>query len=236
MGPPPTRPRLPDAATTRLPRCAVREAQLRQRLTQLAELERGQVQATERQRLMRDLHDGLGSRMFTALARIERGETDARGIAHALRDCIADMRLIFEVIPLDGHTLGAAWIDFRHRWELELRHAKLQGEWRFEVPEEVQLSSLLTLQLLRIAQEALTNVLRHAEASTVSVQLLASGSALHFKLIDDGRGFAPQAKAAGRGLANMRARAQKLGATLDIESDAAGTQVILRMPLHAQGA
>ncbi len=79
------------------------------------------------------------------------------------------------------------------------------------------------LDLVRIVQEALTNVLKHAGASTVEVAFEAwPGGGWRLRVCDNGRGFDPEAAARGRGLGNMRRRAERLGARLHTGPGAGG--------------
>jgi signal transduction histidine kinase len=87
------------------------------------------------------------------------------------------------------------------------------------------------LQLLRIAQEALTNVLKHAHATRVRVALRHRGPGLELEVEDDGRTPVPTTvRVGGRGLANMQARARQLGGALSVERVQQGTRVLLRVP------
>lgn len=112
---------------------------------------------------MRELHDGLGSRPFTSLSRVERGDMDAPQIAEALRDCIADMRLAIDALMPEDHDLRTALGNFLFRWQAVLEDAGVRPAWTIDAPDGAQgLRPQDVLQLLRIAQEALTNVLKHA--------------------------------------------------------------------------
>lgn len=187
----------------------------------------------ERRRIMRDLHDGLGSQLFVTLSRVERQELAPAQVGDALRACIADMRLVLEAMGPDSNDFLEAWGNFRFRWDEQLRNAGLAAEWRMQVPDDaLEVPAPATLQLLRIAQEALTNVLKHAGASRVTVRLAYEGDRLLLAIEDDGRGLAASAGSAGRGLANMQARATRLAAELALEPLERGTRVRLELPLR----
>ena len=87
-------------------------------------------------------------------------------------------------------------------------------------------------QILRIAQEAVNNALAHSRARHVRVSLESEDQAVVLRVEDDGAGFDPREKRSGRfGLDSQRERAQKLGATFDIDSTTDhGTRVTLRVP------
>jgi two-component system sensor histidine kinase UhpB len=95
------------------------------------------------------------------------------------------------------------------------------------------MSAQTELVIFRVAQEALTNVSRHAAASTVDVCLLNEGSTVTLVVVDDGQGFEPTVN--GEGIRGMRERALAVGGELRIRPAAAGgTEVWLRVPLVAR--
>ncbi|GAA4430040.1 AAA family ATPase [Acidovorax lacteus] len=199
---------------------------------QMRRLERQHAADEERQRIMRDLHDGLGSQLFVMLSRVEREDIERGEISDALRACIADMRLVLEAMGSDGHDFLAAWGSFRFRWDAQLRAAGLQVRWRDEIPHDtLELAPTTGLQVLRVVQEALTNVLKHAHAQNVDVHIAALRGALRVTVRDDGCGIREQAGPASRGLANMRARASRVGGELRLEPLVPGTCVVLELPV-----
>lgn len=221
-------------------RVADRERALAANYARLAALEREHAAAEERQLIMRDLHDGLGSQLFTSLSRVERGDMDEDQIAVTLRACIADMRLALDALASGEHDLGAALGNFRFRWEAQLLAAGVRSGWDIDLPEDgTTLSPHAALQLLRVAQEALTNVLKHAHATRVEVKLRRAGEMLEMEIEDNGRGLGadPGRQGGGHGLHNMRSRAQRLGGTLELRPAAAGgCCVVLRLPMTVPAA
>lgn len=86
--------------------------------------------------------------------------------------------------------------------------------------------------VLLIFKEALTNIVRHAGATTVEVEARLAGRALRLRVADDGSGFDPRASHAGNGLRNFRDRAREIGARLDVSSSpGAGTAISVTVPL-----
>jgi two-component system sensor histidine kinase UhpB len=84
-----------------------------------------------------------------------------------------------------------------------------------------------------VAQEALTNVARHAQATTVEVSLRRDDGAAVLRVRDDGRGLPESADASSNGIRGMRERAMLIGAALTLRTaDAGGTEVVLRVPLR----
>ena len=94
-----------------------------------------------------------------------------------------------------------------------------------------------TLQLIQLTREAMSNVARHAEASTVSVNVEDRRDVLRLSIIDDGRGFdtSEGQRTGHHGLTNMHARAEALGGSLTIVSGPNGTRVVFEMPRGDRG-
>ena len=211
-------------------RVAERERNLAANFERLADMQRAHAALQERQLIMREIHDGLGSRLFTSLLRVERGDMSEQQIADALRDCIADMRLAFDALAPDDDFQGALG-NFLFRWQTQMQEAHIQPTWAIDIPDGgLHLARQPALYLLRITQEALTNVLKHARASNVRIELRQRDGLLELEVADDGTGADLSHGTAGRGLANMRTRARQIGATLDLQSGLGGTRVTLRMP------
>lgn len=215
-----------------------REKELVQRHAQVSRLSREYAVNEERQRIMQDLHDGLGSQMFTALARVERGAIEPAEITQLLRDCIADMRLTFELIAPEQFDFSSALGNLRFRWEGMFKEAGVASHWNFDgLKRAGDLTPTSALHALRIIQEALTNVLKHARASRVSVTLQAVDQHLKVSIEDDGCGIETGAanNPAARGISSMKHRARRLGAVLLVSSEKRGTRISLDLPLVNRG-
>lgn len=213
-------------------RVADRERHLAENYARLASMQQQHAAAEERQLIMREIHDGLGSRLFTSLSRVERGDMDRVQIARSLRECIADMRLALDALAPDNEDFRTAVGNFLFRWQAHLEEAHISTDWTIDVRDDaLRLPAPVALQLLRIAQEALTNVLRHAHAAHVHVLLRQHEDSLELEIVDDGGGSMPSANGSGRGVQNMRARAQRLGGCFEFKSGDDGTRVFVRVPV-----
>ncbi|MBI3346381.1 MAG: hypothetical protein HY020_04115 [Burkholderiales bacterium] len=222
-------------------RVAAREAELADNYARMAVMQREHVAGEERRRIMRDLHDGLGSQLFILLSRVERGVVQPRELSQSLRACIADMRLSLDASAAQDAGLESALADFLYRWRPLLGEAGVALRWHIDVVEPVSsLSARATLQLLRLLQEAFTNVVKHAGARSVAVDVVTTVDLLTVTVADDGHGFEPGASDAsdrpGRGIANMRARAAALHGRLTISSGTDGTCLRLELPRVESGA
>jgi len=216
-------------------RVADREQELAGNYVRLFALERENAAAQERQRIMRDLHDGLGSRLFVSLSRVERGDMQQAEIADALRGCISEMRLALDTLAPQEHDFRSTLGNFLFRWRSQLLACGIRPTWDIAVPDEaLQLAPHAALQLLRVAQEALTNVVKHANASEVKVRLRLVAGELELEVRDNGIGAAGVGEdSSGRGLSNMRSRAGQLGGRVQVLGGSGGTRVTMLVPLAA---
>ncbi|WP_448616222.1 histidine kinase [Modestobacter sp. URMC 112] len=217
-------------------------------LTRALERERDRVLSathTERDRIRRDLHDGLGPSLAgiglgvqAVQAHLgERADPLTAGLLARLKDevdaAVGEVRRILDGLrptPLDDVGLVAA----------VQRHASALASTmpvRVTADELPPLLPDVETAAYRIAQEALTNVARHARARSAEVGLRARDGRLEVAVVDDGAGF--EADGAGRpggvGLDSMRTRARAVGGELSVTSGPGGTRVVAGLPLEVSG-
>lgn len=214
-----------------------REAELEANHARLREAESRQTLMRERERLMADMHDGIGSTLLTSLFQLENGEIDREGAAAALRECVDDLRLVIDSLEPIENDLGTLLGALRYRLGRRLDAAGVELRWTIdELPPLPWLAPPEALQLLRLLQEALSNVLKHARARQVHLSArLLDAQTVELCVQDDGCGFNPAAaaQAGGRGMGNLRLRARKIKAQLAIESmPGQGCTVRLRLPVN----
>ncbi len=210
-----------------------RERELQANHARLLELERAQTLAGERHRLMHDMHDGLGSALTTSLAMLEQGNVDAAELKSLLLDSIDDLRAVIDSLePLDGDlTSVLAMLRFRLGKRLELAGIALEWDMH-DLPALGWLGPPQALQLIRIIQEVLTNVLKHAHATRMQISANCSGPFIEVCVTDNGRGFDAATTPAGRGLRHLAQRAASLNGSIVIESrPGSGTMVRLLLPI-----
>jgi len=209
--------------------------ELERSYARLREVERSRVVASERERLLREMHDGLGSHLVSTLSLIESHAASRESIGQAIHEAIDDLRLMVESLePLEGELLNALAM-LRARMLPRLEAAGIRMDWNVaDLPSLPDLRAGRVLQVLRIVQEALTNALKHACATTITVSTGATATdgsgSIFVEIADDGRGFA-EAGRKGRGLDHMRRRARDIGADLTIRATAGGTCVRLEIPI-----
>lgn len=199
----------------------------------------------ERRRLRRDLHDGLGSqfaalhlRADTLRTLIQNNPQAAEAMAVELRDeiraAVADIRrLVYELRPPALDELGLAGA----MRALASQRTSANGlQVLIDAPEPLPpLPAAVEVAAYRIAQEALTNVVRHAQAHTCHIRL-ALADDLRLEIKDDGVGLPPQTQI-GVGLRSMRERAAELGGTCVAETARdGGAWVLASLPLVQRSA
>ncbi len=205
--------------------------------TQLGEL----TLLHERERIGRDLHDGIIQDIYAATLQLEDISEDVEvqplrdrltGVTDRLSGTITDIRTYIQGLrarPLDGHLLadGISAITRDSDGQCGLRARFILEGQPYEFPDD-QANTLML-----IAREALSNVVKYAAASTVEVRLTYEGAGATLVVQDDGRGFDPRA-ARGyehRGIRNMRVRTDEVGGTLSLQSKIdAGTTVTAFVP------
>lgn len=218
-------------------RVAEREGQLRLSYDRLRAVEREQDLVSERERIMRDMHDGVGGHLVSLLAGLETKTTRPEALAARLREALEDLRLMIHSLDNADEDLDVALATVRPKLESVLAAGGIALDWKVAGPGEgVRLGPGAVLQLMRILQEAVTNALKHSGADRVTVTLEriaeADGPAARLSVHDNGRGLAAR-RPAGRGLDNIRHRALTAGGRADIRREKAGTVVEVLIPLPA---
>ena len=229
------------ANTTLETRLNERTQQLEMSYERLRQIEKERAVDDERQRLMREMHDGLGSSLMSSLVLVQQGRLGSEEIAAVLRECIDDLKLTIDSLEPIGNDLVTLLATLRYRIGRRLEAAGLRLEWRAgDLPPLPWLDAVNALQVLRIVQEALTNVVKHSGARVIAIATSQDREGVSVVVEDDGAGFnvggESGSSAAGRGLTNMRRRAELLGGRIEIASGASGTRLTLHLPLDRRAA
>ena len=191
----------------------------------------------ERERMMREIHDGIGSSLVAALASAERQGKQSSTAVFALKSALADLRIAVDSLePVEG-DVSTLLATLRYRLEPEMRKSGVSFDWRVEeVPAIKWLDAPNAIHVLRIFQEALGNILGHAEANLIRVscktELRQGRAGIAIEVSDDGKGFDTSVQTLGHGRKNMQSRADALGAKFYVESSPGkGSQTSLWLPL-----
>jgi signal transduction histidine kinase len=197
----------------------------------------------ERRRLRRDLHDGLGAQLagLTVQTGVLRGligrdpgaaEELAGELREELRTAIADIRrLVHGLRPpaLDELGLVGALQRLAEGIGADAAGPRISVEVPHGLPP---LPAAVEVAVYRIVQEAVTNVVRHSDATSCGVRVIAGREHLTVEVTDDGRGLSRGTREPGVGLCSMRERAAEVGGTCRVEeAPGSGTRVVARLPL-----
>lgn len=206
----------------------------------LRALEQEQATIGERQRIMADMHDGLGASLVGLLGAIQAGKADRADLEQRAHGALQELRLAVDSLDTPPGDLNMALGTVRHRLRDALEASGVELDWQVaELPQLAQLTPSRILQLQRIVIEALTNALRHARAKhiVVTARADAAAQAVEVSIADDGRGMNGTYPAGGRGLMIMQRRASTLGGRLEIATPpGGGTCVTLWLPIAATAA
>jgi signal transduction histidine kinase len=196
----------------------------------------------ERARLARELHDAVSQKLFSIRAKARAAEVlvqrdpgqaadELRSIAALGGQAHAELRAVIDGLAPPDLAVGGLAGSLRS-------YAVLAGgthgvEVQFEAASGLPaIGSQRETSVYRVAQEALTNAMRHSGARTVCVSLSARRNRVLLEVADRGRGFTPEAAPGGLGLTSMRERAQAAGGTLTVRSaPGEGTVVRLEVPV-----
>ncbi|NML48468.1 sensor histidine kinase [Ramlibacter sp. G-1-2-2] len=216
-------------------RLAAREAELALSYDRLRAVEQRQVLHEERQRLMQDMHDGLGSSLTSAIRSVERGTLTDADVAQLLADCMDDLKLAIDSMEQVEPDLLLLLATLRFRLEPRIESAGLTLRWEVrDIPPLPWLDASTALHVLRILQEAVTNILRHTRATEIHVATGIADGGVEVCIEDNGHGFdvgKARAEGTGRGLRNQLRRAEAVGGRAEWRSGPEGTCFTLWLPL-----
>jgi two-component system, NarL family, sensor histidine kinase UhpB len=196
------------------------------------------AQEEERRRLARDLHDEVNQSLTAILLRlqalsqaappgVEEELAELKRLVNQAMDELLKLARQLRPTALDDHGLTSAIVSQVRRFSSQ---TGIQADVRTN-GEPAGLESDQEIAAYRFAQEALSNVTQHADASHVEVELSANGHGLELRVHDDGRGFDPQGEHEGIGLSGMAERARMVGARVEVDSSpGGGTTLTLQVP------
>jgi signal transduction histidine kinase len=215
-----------------------RELALQQSNALLREEHARQATLLERQRIMRDIHDGVGAQLVGLLSLLNKEGASRETLQEQAEAALDELRMAVDALqPVHG-DLVTVLATLRYRLQPRLQAAGIDVVWQVNALPPVEgLTPSVVLQLQRILLEAFTNAIRHAQASCLTVSAHAAPLPLPGQLVlqvcDNGLGFDPASERdGGQGIPNMKARANAIGATLEVDSTPhQGTCVRVTLPL-----
>lgn len=197
----------------------------------------------ERQRLVQDLHDGLGGQLVGLLRMAQQPGAAREDVTLHLRDAVDQLKLTVDAMHADEGDVASTLGSVRYRLGPRLQAAGIDLHWNVSrLPMMTGWSSRESHQLQMLLFEAFANMMAHSAATRASLTARlvpvggadgATGEAIEVRLCDNGCGFDANARFAGKGLTNMRARAAALGCTLTLCSQPGETSLCLHLVVSA---
>ncbi|MBO1324312.1 hypothetical protein K2X14_03950 [Acetobacter sp. TBRC 12305] len=214
-------------------RFELQESALRESYERLRQVEQRDLLSAERQRLMRDMHDGLGSTLTGAI-HMTNGDTPHAVLRQTLQDCLYDLKITVDSLESVDADLLVLLANLRYRLASRFQAHGMTLEWSVKaVPPLVWLTPSAALHILRILQEVIANIIKHAGADRIRVATGVDGLAIVIFVEDNGKGFIANKQATGgRGLHNIRWRAQAINSRAHWSALAKGTRFTLWMPIQ----
>ncbi|MGX6568139.1 Signal transduction histidine kinase ComP [Cupriavidus necator] len=225
---------LQDANQVLTERVAQREAQLRAAFARTQKIAAEETALRERGRILRDMHDGLGSQLVTTISMLESGKASSPEIAVQVRHALDSLKLSIDAMQDTGGDLAAVLGNLRYRLGPRIADGGLDIHWEVErLPALAHFTARKVQELQYLLLEGITNVLQHARATALTVTAHADMDAqvIRITLADNGRGFDTGATRGGRGLRNMQVRAAAIGGRLQIRSAPGSTALTVEVPL-----
>ena len=207
-------------------RVAQKEQELAQSYQLVEQLAREQARTGERTRILRDMHDGVGAHISTAIRQLESGRATQVEVLHTLRDSLDQLKLSIDAMNLPPGDITALLANLRYRLEPRLKVSGLELQWDVDLLAPLErLDDKAMRHLQYMVFEAVSNVLQHARASKIHIVLCStvSGGA-QLLVIDNGCGFDPEL-VQRRGLGSLRERAGAMDAGLSLTSVPGETRV-----------
>ena len=181
----------------------------------------------ERKRIASDLHDDLGAKLLTIVH-----TADAARVPQLAREALEEMRLSVRGLAGRPVRLDDALADWRAETMVRLGQAKIEALWDHAADiEPHMLPARLFMQLTRVLREAVSNVIKHSEASRCEVRCTVAEGSLILTVRDNGRGIAADLHR-GQGMSSMKRRAKKMSGQCLVESRPGyGVVISLTVPL-----
>jgi hypothetical protein len=210
-------------------RVSEKERELATTYQRVEQLAREQERTAERTRILRDMHDGVGAHISSAIRQLESGRSSQQELLQTLRDSLDQLKLSIDAMNLPPGDVTALLANLRYRLEPRLQASDIALRWAVELIEPLQrLDAGAMRQLQFMVFEALSNVLQHAQATELCIEAVAAEQGVRLRIVDNGRGF--DATVAWRkGLLAMRERARAIGAVLSLQSAPGRTVVEIQL-------
>lgn len=211
--------------------------QIHRQYEQLKTMEHQQLLAQERERIMRDMHDGIGGQLVGIVSFLQ-SQTGVvfSNVREKIEHSLLDLRFVIDSLDPLQQDLTTLLATMRFRMQDMLDASAITLEWDVsELPDDIEMTPARSLHILRILQEAMTNSIKHSCTDRITLRTSVDsqrGNKVLIELIDYGKGMEVSEtpnEGRGHGLNNMAYRAGQIGAEWSIDSDPDGTRVMLQL-------
>lgn len=219
-----------DLLNTMALRVDEKERELAGSYLRVEQMVREQERASERTRILRDMHDGVGTHISSAIRQLESGRANQQQLLLTLRDSLDQLKLSIDAMNLPPGDVTALLANLRYRLEPRFLASDITLRWAVELIEPLsRLDSSAMRQLQFMVFEALSNVLQHAKATELCIEAVATERGVRLRIVDNGSGF-DTTLVWRNGLLAMRERARAIGAVLELHSGPGRTVVEIQLP------
>lgn len=209
-------------------RVAQRTEALRKKHEKLLQLEKNEVLSSERDRIMLEMHDGMGAHLVSILSMTDADNVDVKRLKCSVRDALQDLRMMIDSMDPVENDLGLVLGMYRQRICGTLKESAINLHWDVvDFPVMSDLTPHRVLQVLRIVQEAVTNSIKYSRSSEIRISNGVEAGRPYIQVQDFGQGMKGPCFGKGRGLGNMKKRADVLGAEVHVRSSDSGVTVRL---------
>jgi len=213
-----------------------KQNELQLQYKKLSLLEKDKVLAEERERLMRDMHDGIGGQLLSVVTLLQEQSGDIfKIVREKVQLSLVDLRFVIDSLDPLLSDLPTLLGMMRMRLVDQLESANIELEWAVtELPEIKNMSPRRSLHIMRIVQEAITNSIKHSGSDKMKLVTGVDKDNIYIDVIDFGIGYENSSlrESQGRGVKNMHYRAQELDAILEIRQLNHGTSVRLLLEMN----
>jgi len=220
--------RVRDMLDTLAVRVQEKEQELSRTYQRMEGIAREQERVQERARILRDMHDGVGSHITSAIRQLRSGHANPDEILLTLQDSLDQLKLSIDALNLPPGDVSALLANLRYRLDPRFRAMDLALEWAvLPLPNLPQLDAGAMRQLQYILFESFSNAMQHAHATVLRIEATPApqgATGIRIGVCDNGIGFDTR-QVARKGLSSMAERATAIGARLQISSKPGSTVV-----------
>jgi signal transduction histidine kinase len=230
--------RVRDLLDTLAIRVDEKQKELAHNYQQMDALAREKERVLERSRIMRDMHDGVGSHISSAIRQLRAGPADTHEVMLTLQDSLDQLKLSIDALNLPPGDITSQLANLRYRLEPRFQAMGLTLQWAvLDLPLCPQLDADGMRQLQFIFMEAFSNVMQHAHATVLRIEATPAlprpgesfDQGVRMRVVDNGNGF-DATSVRSNGLLSMQERARAIGAQLTISSRPGETSIELLLP------